>query len=127
MARAVAVIAVLCVLAAGCGGSDPRLARTDVAALIALANRVATEGPCAQKRDLAAVRARAISLVNRKIVPADFQEPLLAGVNDLADRTVVCMPPVTPAPPAAPAAGDDKGLPGHGKGHRKHKHGDDEQ
>ncbi len=89
--------------------ADPRLARTDVAPLIALANRVAAEGPCAQERDLAAVRKRAISLVNRKVVPADLQEPLLAGVNDLADRAVVCVPRVTLPPAAAAVApgGDD--------------------
>jgi hypothetical protein len=124
--RTVAALAVLCALAAGCGGTDPHLARADVAPLIALANRIAAEGPCAQKRDLAAVRADAISLVNRKLVPAEFQEQLLAGVNDLADRAVVCVPPVAPIPPV-PAAGEGDGLPDHGKGHRKHKHGENEQ
>jgi hypothetical protein len=128
MARTVAVLAVLCALAAGCGGTDPHLARADVAPLIALANKIAAEGPCAQRRDLVAVRARAISLVNRKLVPADFQEPLLAGVNDLADRVVVCVPPVTTTPPA-PAAGDGDAPPEHGKakGHGKHKHGENGQ
>ena len=127
MTRTLALSALLCFLATGCGGGSSRLARTDVAPLIALANRVATEGPCAQRRDLAAVRARAISLVNRKVVPADLQEPLLDGVNDLADRAIVCVPPATPAQPAAPPAADDKRRPGHGKGHGKQKHGDDGQ
>src|SRR5207248_11455924 len=45
-------------VAAGCGSSEPHLARTDVAPLIALANRVAVEAPCAQKRDLAALDRR---------------------------------------------------------------------
>ena len=125
--RAAIPIAVLAVAAAGCGGHDPRLARPDVAPLIVLSHRIAQEGPCAQKRDLAAVRARTIALVNRDAIPSDLQEPLVAGVNDLANRTPKCVPPppVTPPPeqPAPTQANDKHPKHGHGKDHG-HGHGE---
>jgi hypothetical protein len=114
--RAATIMAAAVVLAAaGCGGSTPRLARTDAAPLIALADRIAHESPCAQKRDLAAVRARTIALVNRKAVPSGLQEPLLAGVNDLASRSPACaLPQPSSPPPAEPQPSHDHG---HGHGH----------
>jgi hypothetical protein len=119
---ALVVAAALSVAAAGCGSSDPHLNRDDAAQLIALASRVAREGPCAQKRDLATLKVRAIALVNRKAVPADLQESFVAGVNDLADRTPVCEPP----PPAPSVVQPPPGKHGkHGKGHGKHDHGDE--
>jgi len=125
--RAAIPIAVLAVAAAGCGGHDPRLARTDVAPLIVLSHRIAQEGPCAQKRDLAAVRARAIALVNRDAIPSDLQEPLVAGVNDLANRTPKCVPPppVTPPPEQPPPTPANDKHPKHGHG-KDHGHGNGE-
>jgi hypothetical protein len=126
--RALIGIGVLGCLAGGCGGSgDQHLSRAEVAPLITLANRIAHEDGCGQKRDLAAVRARAVALVNRHSVPSDLQEQLIAGVNDLADRTPHCAP--TPPPPATavrPAPPQPKAdeRHGHGKGHEKHGHGD---
>jgi hypothetical protein len=115
-----ALAVVLGVTVAGCGSSSaPRLDRADVAPLIALANRVAAEGPCAQKRDLAALRTRAIGLVNRHAVPPGLQEQFVAGVNDLAGRTPACAPP-------APAAKPSPRKPhGHRKEHGKHKESHD--
>jgi hypothetical protein len=120
-------IGVLCCLATGCGGGDQHLSRADVAPLITLANRIAHEDPCEQKRDLAAVRERAVALVNRHAVPPDLQEQLIAGVNDLADRAPHCAPtPATTVPTRTPPNPEDNhghGR-GHGKGHAKHGHGD---
>ena len=103
----------------GCGSSEPRLARSDAQPLIALTARIADEGACAQARDIAAVRARAVRLVNQGRVPAKLQEPFLSGVNALGEQTPACVPAVTPAPTAP---GKDKGH-GHGKG--RDKHGDE--
>ena len=117
MRRSTVLVAAVVLAAAGCGGSTPHLARTDASPLIALADKIAREGPCAQKTNLAAVRTKAIALVNRRAVPAALQEPLLAAVNDLSSRTPACAPPAPPPvvlPPAAP--GDGHGH-GHGKGH----------
>jgi hypothetical protein len=100
----------------GCGGSEPRLARTDVQPLVALTTRIAHEGACAQARDIAAVRARALRLVNESRVPAKLQEPFLAGVNALGEQAPACVPKVTPTPP-------EHGR-GHGKGRGHHKHGE---
>ena len=107
-------------VAAGCGSSEPHLARTDVAPLIALANRVAVEAPCAQKRDLAALDRRAIALIDRHAVPARLQESFLSGVHDLAGRTPACVPPASPRVVPQPA-GKPHGK--HGKGHEKHDRG----
>jgi hypothetical protein len=108
---------------AGCGPSTPHLARTDAAPLAALADRIAHEAPCAQRRDLATMRAKAIALVNRKAVPAGLEEPLLSGVNDLASRAPACAPPPPSQP--APAASPAPAPPGHehGPGHPKKNHG----
>jgi hypothetical protein len=112
----VAVLA-LVVLLVGCGSSEPRLAGSDARPLIALTARIAHEGACAQARDIAAVRARAVRLVNQGRVPAKLQEPFLSGVNALGEQTPACVPPVTPVP-AAPPEKDKRH--GHGKGHDKH-------
>jgi hypothetical protein len=104
----------------GCGGSEPRLARTDAQPLVALTTRIAHEGACAQARDIAAVRARALRLVNEGRVPAKLQEPFLSGVNALGEQAPACVPKVTPAPPEH-GKGHGKGK---GKGHDKHGEGD---
>ncbi len=93
-------------LLAGCGGGGgAHLAKSDAAQLIALSNRIATEAPCAQARDIRAVRTRSLQLINAKRVPAELQEPFLSGVNALSARTPVCVPP-------APASdqGDSSGA-----------------
>ena len=112
------------VVAAGCGGdTQPRLARADVAPLIALAGRIAREPGCAQKRDLAALSTEATALVNRHAVPARLQEAFLSGVNDLAGRTPACAPPPPAPKPAKPAPPADEKH--HDKGHGKHDKGDE--
>jgi predicted nucleic acid-binding Zn ribbon protein len=116
---ALGLAAVLSLAAAGCGSDDPHLARADVAPLIALTNRVAAEGPCAQQRDLAALQVRAKALLNRGAVPPALQEQFSSGVNDLTTRTPACAPPPQPVPVTKPGKHDD-----HGKGHDKHDHGD---
>ena len=125
MRRPIVLVAAAVLAAAGCGGGTPHLARTDAAPLIALADKIAREGPCAQKTDLVAVRTKAIALVNRRAVPAGLQEPFLAAVNDLSSRTPACAPPAPPPvrqPPAGPG-----GNRGHGHGHgRGHGHGHDQ-
>ena len=95
----------------GCGGSEPRLARTDAQPLIALTARIAHEGACAQARDIAGVRAQALRLVNEGRVPARLQEPFLSGVNALGEQAPACVPAVTPAPTGPP--------PKPGKGHEQ--------
>jgi hypothetical protein len=100
----------------GCGGSAPRLARSDVQPLVALTTRIAHEGACAQARDIAAVQARALRLVNESRVPAKLEEPFLSGVNALGEQAPACVPQVTPA---APEHGK-----GHGKGKGRDKHGE---
>jgi hypothetical protein len=104
----------------GCGSSEPRLARTDAQPLIALTTRIAHEGACAQARDIAAVRARVLRLVNEGRVPAKLQEPFLSGANALGEQAPACVPAVTPTP-AVPEDGK-----GHAKGKGHRKHGDDE-
>jgi hypothetical protein len=109
------------VVIAGCGGSKPRLARTDARSLIALTDRIAREGACAQARDIAALRARSLQLINQRRIPAELQEPFLSGVNALGAQTPACVPTVTPAP-TSPSPKPGKR---HGKGHGKdHKDGD---
>jgi hypothetical protein len=116
------VVSVLCLATAGCGSHTDRLARADVAPLIALAHQIAGESACAQKRDLVTVRARAIALVNRDAVPSDLQEQFLAGVNDLADRTPACEP-TTPQTPAVQKP-TPKEKHDRGKHNSKDKHGE---
>jgi hypothetical protein len=78
---------------AGCGGKDAaRLEHADGAPLIALANRIAGEHGCAQARDILALQARAISLINRGRVAPDLQETFLSRVNALAAGTDRCRP-----------------------------------
>jgi hypothetical protein len=92
---------VLAALVAGCGGQPaPKLQHSDAAQLIALTDRIATEDACGQVRDIAGVSTRAIQLVNQGRVPAELQEPLLAGVNALATHHPQCVQPthITPAP-----------------------------
>jgi len=111
-------VAVAVFLVAGCGGSnEARLDPATVRPLIMLAHRIAGESPCAQARDIHALQGRAIALVNRGLIPARLQEPLLSGANALAEQTPAC---VQPAPRPSPA--HEKGK---GKGHGRDKHEDE--
>ena len=112
--RAVVASLAAVVVVGGCGGSDPHLRRTDVQPLVALTSRIAHEGACAQARDIATVRTRALRLVNEGRVPAKLQESFLSGVNALGAQAPTCVPTVKPEP-AAPARHHGKGKE-HGKG-----------
>jgi hypothetical protein len=119
----VAAAAIGAALLAGCGSTAPRLDRATSGPLIALAERISTEGACAQARDIRTLQGRAIALVNARKVPAALQEPLVSAVNALAEETPACLPPVpATAPPPRPAQRPH----GHGKhhGHDKHENGD---
>ena len=81
------------VVLAGCGGSaPPHIARQDAAPLITLADKISREAPCAQARDIRALRARTIALVNAHRIPAALQESLTSGVNALVEPP--CLPVV---------------------------------
>ena len=122
----------------GCGGRDePTLVRADVAPLIALADRIQHEGPCAQARDIRALDSRQAALLRARRVPAAFQESLASAVASLSEQMPVCLPSVAaaraapPAPQAQPVPDDEHNGRGHDKhdrehGHKHHgKHGDD--
>ena len=102
------------VLLAGCGGAGagPHLARSDAAPLIALADRIAREAPCAQARDIRALAAKRTALVNAQRVPPALQDALSSGVNALVEQTPPCLPTVPAATPAV--------EPGKGHGHKPH-------
>lgn len=98
-------------LLAGCGGGGPHLARNDAAPLITLADRISREAPCAQARDIRALDARRIALVDAHRIPSALQESLSSGVNALVALTPPCLPSV----PATTI------VPGHGHGHGRGK------
>jgi hypothetical protein len=103
--RRLAVIAVVSAGLVGCGHSTaPRLQSADATRLIALTRKIAAEDACGQSRDIPKLRTQAIALVNEHRVPAALQEPLLGGVQALAEQTPLCLPSVpvaaTPKPPA---------------------------
>ena len=109
-------------LLAGCGGGGPRLAHADAAPMIALADQIAAEGPCAQTQDIRRLQTRLIALVNAHKIPPALQEPLSSGVNALVVETPPCLPPIP-----ATTSGQTPTLvvPEHGKQkHDKHGHGD---
>lgn len=115
---------VLCVVLAGCGDSTPKLGHDDAAGLIRLTNAIAGEGSCAQARDISAVSARAIQLVNQGRVPGELQEPLLAGVNSLAAHHPSCEPAALKAAPPllpwqVPKHGHEPHKPHHDKGNHQ--------
>ena len=79
------------VVTAGCGSaSPPKLVRADAAPLIALTHRIAAETGCTQARDIHRLRTEAIALVNRGRVPQALQEPMLSGVEALAELAPSC-------------------------------------
>jgi len=78
---------VLALLAAGCGGDEPRLpaglatqlaARSDSTAARLESNEV-----CAARTDAATLQSQAIGAINAGRVPAELQEELLGRVNAL--------------------------------------------
>jgi hypothetical protein len=118
--RGLVLAPVAAALLAGCGGSNgPHLARADVAPLINLSHRIASEGACAQARDIHALQRSALRLVNERRVPRDLQETFLSGVNELVAQTPACVPvvPLTVIP--SRGRGNNHGNKGHGK-HGEH-------
>lgn len=101
------------------------MARRDAAPLIALADRISREGPCAQARDIRKLRAQAIAAVNGGRVPRALQESLLSGVNALVEP--LCLPAIpsgsTPSY-TTPGNGNGHGQ-GRGRGNSQHGEGDD--
>jgi hypothetical protein len=114
------------VLLAGCGGGGPQMARQDAAPLISLADRISREGPCAQARDIRALRARTVALVNAHRIPHALQESLLSGVNAFVEPTCLPAVPAATAPTNGGASSGDRSTKrhGHGHGHDKHADGD---
>jgi hypothetical protein len=91
--RRASLVAAAAFLLVGCGGDHaPRLARSDAAPLIALAQRVEKERGCGQRRDIQTLQSRAIALINRHRVPDALQEPFLSHVNALASVPTACNP-----------------------------------
>jgi hypothetical protein len=105
----------------------PALARADARPLAALATRIAHEGACAQRRDIRLLQQRTVRLVNTSRVPTELQDPLMSGVNALAEDMPPCVPAVpaqntNPPPPPPPKHGHGHDHEhGHGHGHDKHK------
>ena len=128
------MLLVLACAVGGCGGhsAGPRLARADAAPLIALADRIAHEGPCAQARDIRALSTRRFALVNAHRIPDQLAASLSAGVQALVVETPPCLPAVpaatAPSPPAIERDNleqkrEKKHEHGHGRGHHGHGHG----
>jgi len=93
------------------------MARNDAAPLISLADKISREGPCAQARDIRALSARRVALVNAHRVPRALAESLSTGVNVLVEEIPPCLPAVPPT-----AAQPTVTVPEHGHGHG-HEHG----
>jgi hypothetical protein len=119
------VIAATVLLLGGCGGGGgPHLARVDAAPLISLAHRIPGEQPCAQARDIRALQAKAIVLVNTHRVPASLQDSLMSGVNALHEQTPVCLPAVPASTPPPPPPTTTEEAPSPAARHRSgEKHG----
>jgi hypothetical protein len=94
------------------------MARSDVAPLITLADKIPHEGPCAQARDIRKLSAQRLALVNAHKVPAALAESFSAGVNALVAKTPPCLPPVPAATVTPPPV---TYVPSHGRS-KKHKH-----
>jgi hypothetical protein len=103
------------------------MARQDAAPLIALADKITREGACAQARDIRALTALRIKLVNAHKIPARLQEPLSSGVNALVAQTPPCLPTIPAATiettPTAPVP--DFGWWKHKR--KKHDHRDERE
>jgi hypothetical protein len=116
------------VLLAGCGGGDraepppkpPRIPAAVAARLAAQADGVAAlePGTCEARDAAARLRAQVIASIQRRQIPARYQEPLLSAANSLAERLATC---VSPPPPPRHDHGKHKGKKKHG-----HEGGDDQ-
>jgi hypothetical protein len=95
--------------------------RAAAAPLIALSHRIAHEGACAQSRDIAKLQRQAVALVNARRVPADLAEPLISGVNALAERPPLCMPSVPSSGPTAVTTPTEQAQPPRREHHDDHK------
>lgn len=110
----VALLTLAAVLLAGCGGGGLHMARRDAAPLITLADRIPREAPCAQARDIRALRAGAVALINAHRVPAALQDSLMSGVNALVEPLCLqAVPTGTPPYTFTPGRGNGRG---HGEG-----------
>jgi hypothetical protein len=122
------VTAALCL--AGCGGGEQRRAAPQPKLPVPVASELAQRseavaaalqaGDSCQALDEArALQQDTIAAINERRVPAPFQEPLLASVNDLLSR-IACVPPVD-----EDRDGEEEGDDGRRKGKRKGKKGRD--
>ena len=106
--------------------------------MIALADRIAHEGPCAQARDIRALSTRRVALVHAHRIPDQLAASLSAGVQALVVETPACLTaePAATVPSPPPVAEPDNGLErereqkqehehghGHGHGHGRDGHG----
>jgi len=133
--RVIATIAVLAL--AGCGGAPKRaapppkpphltraLARAWAAQANAVAQALAAGDGCSAQQRANELRDEVVQAVNRRQVPARFQETLGTAVNDLPAR-ITCNPaPPAPAPKPHPHPPHHDHGPGHGHGHGR-GHGKD--
>jgi hypothetical protein len=110
----------------GCGGGEerraappPRLPAPVASQLAERSDAVAAAlnaGDSCRARDEALhLQQETIAAINARRVPAPFQEPLAASVNDLVSR-IVCLPP-----PGDEKEEEDEGRRGRGKGKGKDK------
>jgi hypothetical protein len=123
--RIVLAVAVLSVVAAGCGGASrpPRSADRGVPTALArgwAAQAAAIEAAAAGGNDCRALRLanalRTQVAATEQKVPLRLRSPLVTGVNALAAR-ITCTPPTVKKPPKPPKPPDK-----HGK-HDHHGHG----
>ena len=79
----------LVLLAAGCGGEEPRLPGNLAGQLAARSDSTALQlesgQACAARKDAAILQRQAIGAINAGRVPAGLQEELLGRVNALLD------------------------------------------
>jgi hypothetical protein len=127
-ARAIALVVLVALAAAGCGATQnaapakpvPKLPRALAQSWAQQADDVAAavdagDGCTAQQR-AATLRAQVVGAVNAHRVPRRYLEPLVSTANDLAGR-ITCTPP---APVVVPPEKHTK----HDKHHGHGKHGD---
>jgi hypothetical protein len=138
--RIVSALALLAVVAAGCGGADrpqrsaargvpPALAQRWEDQASAIAHAASAGNSCRALQLATSLRKDVVE--SRRKLPSRLQSPLLTGVHRLADR-ITCTPPpstpVSPAPQPAPKPGpkppkhDHHGHDEHGH-HHDHGHG----
>ncbi len=131
--RTASAAAVVLLVAAGCGGSArphstarvlPReLARTWASQADAVATAAAAGNSCRAQQLAGSLRDEIITAEGK--IPTRLRQPLLVGVNSLADR-IVCKPVAVtpqhpPKHPKAPTAPEPHGHHGHGNDKGKHQ------